>query len=534
MPDGLLRHLRLPHQRKALLRDLARKAACDEDQAACFAALGYTPHDRQKEFHEAGLAGADRRVFLAGRRSGKTTAGAMEVVYQLLHGDESGRDSRRVLVAAPVLELAERTWRIVHGLLVRQLGFEPRRINDSPVRRELELPWGSVLLCRSTEGKALDSILGDSYHMAVLDEAARFPAGVWEADIEPTLADYLGHALFVSTPRIGWLRDLWERCESPDYPNWVGVHCTSHENPHLSARWLDQRERQTSRSTYLREYLGQWVSLEGVVYTEWDREAHVLPEAEYDARYPIDLGIDFGTTAASPFVLLLCQRVDDRLRVFNELRVEGQSTLGCAEKLLRWWDQWRYPRGEVAMAVGDIAARDGRLMLERCLRGEGILGGDRVQTRKQTVESGIERVRNLLRSDRLLVHPRCHGLIEEFSSYTWRTPREDGAPEPGVRKTYDHGLDALRYLVTILQEPGGTMAWGTRQACRDQDKATFRASTVTANERHAIRAYQRTFGMTASQAIAHHHMREFFRAARAAEAAKREAHSDPARRGRIR
>ena len=532
--SSILDHLRLPHQRRALLRDLARKAAQEGDQAACFAAVGYTPHDRQREFHEAGLAGADRRVFLAGRRSGKTTAGAMEIVYNLLHGDETGRDSRRVLVAAPVLELAERTWRIVHGLLVRQLGFEPRRVNDSPVRRELELPWGSALLCRSTEGKALDSILGDSYHMVLLDEAARLPAGVWEADIEPTLADYQGHALFVSTPRIGWLRDLWDRCESDAFPNWVGVHCTSHENPHISARWLQQREKQTSRTTYLREYLGQWVSLEGVVYSEWDRDTHVTTRAEYDPRYPIDLGIDFGTTSSSPFVVLLCQRVDDALHVVNELRIEGQSTLGCAERLTRWWDDCRYPRGEVALSVGDIAARDGRLVLERHLRGEGILGGDRVQTRKQTVDSGIERIRNLLRHDRLLVHPRCRGLIEEFASYTWRTPREDGAPEPGVRKTYDHGLDALRYLVTLLQEPGGSMVWGTRQACRDQDETSFTASTMTGNERHAIRTYQRTLGMTAQQAIAHHHMRQVFRAARASEAAKRQAHRDPVYRGRIR
>ncbi len=516
-PGSILDFLRLPNQRRALLREAARSAATAGDMWATFEAIGYEPHQRQREFHQAGLDGCDRRVFLAGRRSGKTTAAAMEAIYRLLRGDEDGRGANRVLVVCPVYELTERLWRVVYDLIIRQLRFEPRRMSDSATRREIVMPWHSVLVCRSAEGRALDSIIGDSFDLAILDEASRLPGSAWEVDIEPCLLDREGHALFPTTPRFGWLRPLWERCESDEWPDWFGVHCSSAENPHISRRWLHQRRRSTSREAYLREYEAEWVQLDGLVYQEFRPEDHVTDAAELDPRLPVDLCFDFGTTEASPFVALVCQRSGEALHVCNELRIENRSTLGCAERLLEWWLQNRYPRGETASSIGDIAARDSRLVLEQTLRGEGILASGRVATMKQLVEPGIERIRNLLRENRLIIHPRCRGLIEEFTSYTWRQPPRDGEPEPGPRKSFDHGLDALRYLVTYLEQPAQCMTWATRQSARERGRARgFAASALTENERSAVRRYTKDLGLDPHAALLQYRTHQRFREARKA------------------
>lgn len=532
-PGSFLDFLRLPNQRRALLREAARAAANAGDMFATFDTLGYVPHERQREFHQAGIDGCDRRVFLAGRRSGKTTAAAMEAVYRLLRGDEEGRGANRVLVVCPVYELTERLWRVVYDLLIRQLRFEPRRMSDSATRREMVMPWHSMLVCRSAEGRALDSIIGDSFDLAVLDEASRLSGSAWEVDIEPCLLDREGHALFPTTPRFGWMRPLWDRCESKDWPEWYGVHCSSAENPHVSRRWLHQRRRSTSREAYLREYEAEWVQLEGLVYQEFRPEDHVTQEAEFDPTRPIDLCFDFGTTEASPFVALVCQRTGDALHVCDELRIENRSTLGCAERLEEWWRQRGYPFGETATSIGDIAARDSRLVLEQTLRGAGILAGGHVATMKQAVDPGIERIRNLLRENRLRIHPRCRGLTEEFTSYTWRQPPRDGEPEPGPRKSYDHALDALRYLVSYLEQPNRMVAWSTRQNATERGhRREFSATTLTDNERAAVRRYTKELGIKPAAALAHYRTAQTFREARRRATATTEP-TAKARRGRI-
>jgi len=210
----LLDHLRRPHERKAFLREVAREAANEGDFDAFIASIGYVPHERQRQFHATrGLA--RRRLPLGGRRSGKTLSLGVECAYEVCCGTDE-RDAGRVLLLAPVGELSERTWRVATGILCRQLGFRPVRKSDSPVRREVCFEWGGTLVCRSAQGE--DPILGDSYTLAVLDEAARIGSRISESSVQPSLLDSGGTAIFASTPTSPgtWYHQLWKRAEDPD------------------------------------------------------------------------------------------------------------------------------------------------------------------------------------------------------------------------------------------------------------------------------------------------------------------------------
>ncbi|HQK93906.1 MAG TPA: terminase family protein [Armatimonadota bacterium] len=430
-------------RRKEMRQDLAREAGRRGDIWGVFAALGYRPHDRQRAFHEA-RERADRRVFLAGRRSGKTRACGMEAAAGVL------ADDGRVLIAAPELELAERVFRVVRDSLVRDLGFVPERMHDTTQRRELVMPWGSRLVCRSGENE--DAMLGDGYSLAVIDEAARMPTSTWPQVIEPALADTEGHAVFATSPAgFGWVHDLWAWCADPNRPEWVGVRATTADNPTISRTWLERIQRTVSPQVWRREYLAEFVSVEGVVYPEWAEDRHVSREAYLRPEEPIYLAMDFGTTETSPFVCLVAQKRGTAvLCVVDELVVSGLSSAECAARLAQWWRAKGFPLGAVRIAVGDVAARDARLTVERLLRGHGILAGP-IQCRQQSIDAGIELIRQLLREDRLLVGPHCSFTREEFSAYAWRTPPREGEPSPGTRKTHDHAMDALRYLVFWLQ-----------------------------------------------------------------------------------
>jgi hypothetical protein len=83
--------------------------------------------------------------------------------------------------------------------------------------------------------------------------------------------------------------------------------------------------------------------------------------------------------------------------------------------------------------------------------------GFSIRTRTLGIEPGIMAVRaRLKRADgriMLRIHHRCEELIDAMLKY--RYPERDDATVP-LKDGSDHAADALRYLVTNLDRPGGT------------------------------------------------------------------------------
>ena len=71
------------------------------------------------------------------------------------------------------------------------------RVNQS--ERTITTDRGGFLGLYS--GDNIDSIRGEAFHLAVLDEAAMLAPEAWTDAIMPTLADYDGDALLISTPK---------------------------------------------------------------------------------------------------------------------------------------------------------------------------------------------------------------------------------------------------------------------------------------------------------------------------------------------
>jgi len=74
-----------------------------------------------------------------------------------------------------------------------------------------------------------------------------------------------------------------------------------------------------------------------------------------------------------------------------------------------------------------------------------------VRKERDSVQNGIDLVRQLLKEGRLKVHKRCVDTIEEFESYRWkekpRTATDDiNAPEE-PEKANDHCMDSTRYCL---------------------------------------------------------------------------------------
>lgn len=269
-------------------------------------------------------------------------------------------------------------------------------------------------------------------------------------------------------------------------------------NPQAPTHWLNQRanegrltrilSRHEDNPTVTPEYIatlnaltgvrkarllyGIWAAAEGAVYEDaWDAARNIVSRATISSRpddlygdcgiprdWPRYLAVDFGFM--HPFV---CQwwaeDNDGRLWLYREIYMTHQLVEDHAE-IIRRYSRWgATPHGDPLprAIICDHDAED-RATLERKL-------GLRTLSAHKSVSDGIQAVAARMRAqadgrarlhllrdalvqrDPVLVdarQPTC--TAEEPDSYVWKL-RGQGRHADEPEKEYDHGLDALRYMV---------------------------------------------------------------------------------------
>lgn len=66
------------------------------------------------------------------------------------------------------------------------------------------------------------------------------------------------------------------------------------------------------------------------------------------------------------------------------------------------------------------------------------------------MEDGI----NLLKSYDIVVHPRCHHLVDELIHYSLAVDRQTGEILPKLADSHNHVIDALRYALEGARRAG--------------------------------------------------------------------------------
>lgn len=185
---------------------------------------------------------------------------------------------------------------------------------------------------------------------------------------------------------------------------------------------------------------GLWVMAEGAIYPEWTEE-NISHLADFHPDYPIFASVDDGYT--NPRCVLLIQErpvegKPDRICVFAEY----YKTQQLAENTLKEiWPYWSYPLPEFIYydpSAIQFAATAQEL-------GHAVWGA------YNGVPEGIKVVRNFIKDHngerRLLVHPRCVNLIEQFPTYRYSDTGAMLGSDPKPLKENDHAVDSLRYYL---------------------------------------------------------------------------------------
>jgi phage FluMu gp28-like protein len=193
-----------------------------------------TPHVNQKK-----ILDAERRfiVVMCGRRFGKSELSQILIIKEALNGGQ-------VAYITPTYGLAQ----VFFERLTKVLPFKSN-ISKLKIYCPNE---GSI---EFFTGERLDNLRGRKFHLVIIDEAA-FIADLedgWNNSIRPTLTDYEGKAVFLSTPRgKNFFYSLFMKMGEND---WQSFKFSTYDNPHINPREIDEARIQLPEVVFEQEYM---------------------------------------------------------------------------------------------------------------------------------------------------------------------------------------------------------------------------------------------------------------------------------------
>jgi PBSX family phage terminase large subunit len=255
----------------------------------------------------------------------------------------------------------------------------------------------------------------------------------WYEVLLPTLTDYSGKVLFLSTPKgFNHFYDLYNlELKEPDYKSF---HFTTYDNPYMSEKEINRIKGSMPDDAFLQEYMGEFKKMQGLVYPEFSREKHLLTPEEVEKLEQKDwaevmCGVDFGYT--NPSAILVVKRdAENCFYVTEEWYRTKQTTAQIIEKVKQIQPYTVYP---------DPAEPD---RLEE-MRNAGV----NVREVNKDIPAGIDRVRELFKQGRIKIHPHCQTLILELETYHYPDHKSGVNNQEKPVKENDHCLDALRYVL---------------------------------------------------------------------------------------
>lgn len=368
------------------------------------------------------------RVLCNGRRWGKTTLAVEEIKGKLL-----GKACRIAYISTTYQQSRDIAWEI----LKREL--RPATVNVNEQRLEIKVRnihgTESVVFLKGWE--SVETLRGQQFDFLVLDEVAsmrKFWEG-WNEVLSPTLTDTRGEALFISTPKgFNHFYDLYNLQDvDPDYKSY---HFTTYDNPYIPVDEIEREKRTKPENAFGQEYLADFRKTEGLVYKEFDRSKHIY--AETTERFVDNFGgVDFGYVHPAA-VIPVSRDSMDTFWVPGEWVHSGKTDAETAEYVSALGWSRAYPDPESPAAIEELRRRG--VNVREVIKG------------KDSQKNGVDKIRELLKANKLKIHSSCKHLINEFETWSYKDNSEDYEEEG------EDALDALRYAIMMTTASARTVA----------------------------------------------------------------------------
>lgn len=218
------------------------------------------------------------------------------------------------------------------------------------------------------------------------------------------------------------------------------------DNTFLSKDYVEALKATTPRGMfYDRSILGQWVTGDGIVYQDFNKDTMIIPRNRVPDGLDYYVGVDWGYEHPNPIILL----GDDKDGNTYVLEDYTQK-----HKFINYWVeiaknlQTRFGRNLIFYA--DSARPDN--VNEFQSNGLNCINANK------NVLPGIECVARKMREGKFyVVDTASNGLLDEIYQYAWDESTGLPLKENDVR--HNDRLDAIRYAIYSRNKKGGFIPW---------------------------------------------------------------------------
>ncbi len=413
--------------------------------------LNFNPHPAQQEIAEAAMT-HKRVVVRAGRRMGKSSLSLNIVLREAI-----SNPGRYWIIGPEYKQTKSIYWRGLVDEYIPAGLIEKKNDNELLLQIKTMVPGKSSTIEFKGSDRE-DSLRGAGLDGVVLDEFAFQKDSVWDKIVSPMLLQTGGWAIFITTPNgvSNHFKKFWDDAvalEAEGHPDWKTFHFTSYDykGPEYERvhKELDTERKRMTEEYFTQEYLADFTKFTGLIYTGFDDKVHIQ-DFEVDETWTFYRSIDFGATDPNAVSFIGIDR-DGVIHIYDEIYMGDLRTSELAE-LIKQKSAHRY----FVATYADSAAKQSIIDL-------GTYGIYCIPVKKNAavtetsnknwIIAGIDRVQQLLKDQKIVVHPRCKATIKEFMSYSWRKDRLGDAVNIPEDKN-NHIMDEVRYFVISYQHSG--------------------------------------------------------------------------------
>lgn len=311
--------------------------------------------------------------------------------------------------------------------------FEARRSDDPMYARIILRSAGSKGGLESATAKA-----------AILDEVGQdeFELEDWEAVLR-RLSLSQGRICGATTPyNLGWLKsEIYDQYTNGN-KDYDVINFPSTANPSFPKAEYQRAKRTMQDWRFAMFYDGRFDKPGSLIYRSFDNNM-LVDDFDIPDNWPRVIGIDFG--GANTASIHLAENPDNgKMYAYKETLSGGKSTSEHVEqqkKFIGNAEEYELVGGAKSETQQRMDWDDAGLFVE--------------EPALSDVESGIDRVTQLIKEDRLRVFRSLRGLRDEFGSYQRKVDNLGNSTDEIKDKRKFHRLDALRYAAIHIIESYG-------------------------------------------------------------------------------
>jgi PBSX family phage terminase large subunit len=286
--------------------------------------------------------------------------------------------------------------------------------------RSIRLNNGGIIRYCSMDDKL--KIRGFTVGSVFIDELVEFTELEYLELLQILRSPYGNRQIYACTNpsnQSSWIFKRFVKNRNDDTTEYISASST--ENTTLAQDYLQGIRDTHTEEQCLQMIEGQWLSNEGCIYKEFNREVHIKKQ-ELNHYKDFYIGMDYGFT--DPNAFLLAGKNGSQIHIFEERCKSGMLHDDIIE-YLESLNVYNAPVICDPSAAGIIALIESK--------------GITCYKAKNEREAGINSVKNLLNKNKLTIDPSCKNLIESIESYKMD---DKGKPEHKM----SHMVDSLRYL----------------------------------------------------------------------------------------